>query len=192
MPAASATDAAPEASEAERAELQSKFLDSEELVGLFGEDHERAEVVQRLSRSIMTFSFDYVRGTPLRLSPVLVEIFSLDWAPRKVVADREAIAMLPDVLAAWIRFAGRRRGIPEEAISESVEAAHDYAPEMIDLATDPANWGPGKTIALAIEQRGIDLNDETALEATRPLDGPGGLSSSYPRSSRFRGFPRHH
>jgi hypothetical protein len=120
---------------------------------LFGEGNESAEVVEHLSMSVMTFSFDYVGGTPLRFSPVMAEIFCLDWAPRKIAVDGEAFTILPDVLAAWIRFAGRRRGIPEEAIRESVEAAYDYAPEMIDVASDPASWGPAKTIALAIEKR---------------------------------------
>jgi len=176
MPAGSATSVPPEANEAERAQLLSEFLDSKETVGLFGEENESAEVVEHLSMSVMAFSFDCVRGTPLRFSPVMVEIFCLDWAPRKIAADREAFTVLPDVLAAWIRFAGRRRGIPEEAISESVEAAYDYAPEMIDMASDPANWGPAKTIALAIEKRGIDVTDKTALDRFMDeINGKGGI-----------------
>jgi hypothetical protein len=164
MPAGSSTPKAPEPDEAERTQLLSEFLNSEETVGLFGEGNESPEVVEHLSMSVMTFSFDCVWGTPLRFSPVMVEIFCLDWAPRKIAVDGEEFTILPDVLAAWIRFAGRRRGIPEEAIRESVEAAYDYAPEMIDLASDPASWGPAKTIALAIEKRGIDVSDKTALD----------------------------
>ena len=164
MPAGSSTPIAPEPDDAERTQLLSEFLQSEETVGLFGEGNESAEVVEHLSMSVMTFSFDYVGGTPLRFSPVMAEIFCLDWAPRKIAVDGKAFMILPDVLAAWIRFAGRRRGIPEEAIRESVEAAYDYAPEMIDVASDPASWGPAKTIALAIEERGLDVSDKTALD----------------------------
>ena len=55
---------------------------------------------------------DYVLGTPLRFSPVMVEIFCLDWAPARSPSTATALTLLPDVLAAWIRFVGRRRGIP--------------------------------------------------------------------------------
>ncbi|MDQ1417957.1 MAG: hypothetical protein QOF81_3570, partial [Acidimicrobiaceae bacterium] len=109
------------------------------------------------------FSLDYLRGTPLRFSPVMVEMFSLDWAPRKIPASEDAFTLLPDVLAAWIRFVGGRRAIAEESISEAVEAVYRYAPEMIDLSLDPTNWDPAKTIALAVQQRGIDITDRVAL-----------------------------
>jgi hypothetical protein len=106
----------------------------------------------------------------------MVELFCLDWAPRQITADMDTFTVLPDVLAAWVRFAGRRRGIPERAISESVEAAYDYAPEMIALATNPANWGPAKTVALAIEKRGIDITDQDALDDFRDeIDRNGGI-----------------
>src|SRR5207302_6733846 len=113
---------------------------------------------------ILTFSLDYVRGTPLRFSPVMVETFCLDWAPRKIAIDGDGFTLLPDVLAAWILFIGRRRGIPGDSINQAVEAAYGYAPEMIDLSQDPEVWGPAKTMALAIRQRGIDITDQTAVD----------------------------
>ncbi len=94
----------------------------------------------------------------------MVEIFCLDWAPRKIAGDGDAFTLLPDVLAAWIRFVGRRRGIPEESVKASVEAAYGYAPEMIELSQDPQNWGPAKTMVLAIQQRGIDISDQASLD----------------------------
>jgi hypothetical protein len=153
-----------EVNEDERAQLLSEFLHSDETVGLFGESDQCTEDVEHLCMSVIDFSLDCVWGTPLRFSAVMVELFCLDWAPRQITADMDTFTVLPDVLAAWIRFAGRRRGIPERAISESVEAAYDYAPEMIALATNPANWGPAKTVALAIEKRGIDITDQDALD----------------------------
>ena len=153
-----------EVNEAERAQLLSEFLDSDEAVGLLGVQGENWEAVEHLSMSVMAFSLDCVLGTPLRFSPVMAEVFCLDWAPRKIGADEEAFTLLPDVLAAWIRFAGRRRDISEKAISESVETAYSCGAEMIDLATDPRNWGPAKTMALAIANRGIEITDQAALD----------------------------
>jgi hypothetical protein len=94
----------------------------------------------------------------------MVEVFCLDWAPHKIAIDGDGFTLLPDVLAAWIRFVGRRRGIPEEAISDAVHAAYHYAPEMIELSQDPEEWGPAKTLALGVQQRGIDPTDQAALD----------------------------
>jgi hypothetical protein len=94
----------------------------------------------------------------------MVEIFCLDWAPRNVISDSKRLTLLPDVLAAWIRFVGRRRSILEEAINDAVDTAYRYAPEMMELAADPALWGPAKAMSLALAQRGIDITDQAALD----------------------------
>lgn len=166
MPAGGEVPEPPAVDEVERERLLADFLESDETVGLWGIDAEDEveETVGDLAAQVMTFSFDYVRGTPLRFSPVMVEMFCLDWAPRKIAADEDAFTLLPDVLAAWIRFAGRHRGIPEVSIGEAVEAAYEYAPEMIELSQDPSTWGPAKIMALAINDRGIDITDHAALD----------------------------
>ena len=94
----------------------------------------------------------------------MVEIFSLDWAPRKIPVGGDGFTLLPDVLAAWIRFVGRRRGISEDSIEAAVEAAYECAPAMIELSQDPEEWGPAKTMALAMQRGGIDITDQTALD----------------------------
>ncbi len=125
---------------------------------------EAADLIEHLAEQILTFSSDYVRGTALRFSPAMVQIFCLDWAPRKIALDADGFSLLPDVLAAWIRFVGRRRGIPEEAIADAVEAVYDFADEMMDLSQDTEEWGPAKTISLALQQRGIDPTDRAAMD----------------------------
>jgi hypothetical protein len=152
-------------SEEEQDQLLAQFFESDETAGLWGlSGEDKNDVIETLAHQILHFSLDYVLGTPLRFSPVMVEIFCLDWAPRKVAADADAFTLLPDVLAAWIRFAGRRRAIPEEAIAVAVEAVYDDAPEMIELSQDPDAWGPAKTLALAMDQRGIDITDQAAVK----------------------------
>jgi hypothetical protein len=160
-------DLSTQMSEEQRDELLQEFLESDETTGLWdaaGDDNEH-DAVEHLAHQILSFSLDYNLGTPLRFSPVMVEIFCLDWAPRKIAIDGDGFTLLPDVLAAWIRFVGRRRAIPEEAIKAAVSAAYRYAPEMIELSQDPTEWGPAKTVALAIQQRGIDLTDQAALDS---------------------------
>jgi hypothetical protein len=153
-------------SDDERDELLADFLESDETIGLMRVDDQDGEnaTVEELAEHVLTYALDYTVGTPLRFSPVMVEIFCLDWAPRKIAQDGDGFTLLPDVLAAWIRFVGRRRSIPEESIRTAVDAAYEFAPEMIELAQEPEAWGPAKTMALAVRQRGIELSDQAALD----------------------------
>jgi hypothetical protein len=156
----------PSPNDEERDELLAEFLESDEVVGLtgVGDGDSGDTTVEELADQLLTFSLDYALGTPLRFSPVMVEIFCLDWAPRKIPLDGDAFTLLPDVLAAWIRFVGRRRAIPERSIRASVDATYEFAPEMIELSQDPEIWGPAKTMGLALQQRGIDVSDQAALD----------------------------
>lgn len=129
-------------------------MESDETIGLVGAPGPDNEdnAVEHLAQQILTFSLDYVGGTLLRFSPVMVEMFCLDCAPRKIAIDGDGFTLLPDVLAGWIRFVGRRRGISEDSIQAAVDAAYNYAPEMIELSEDRENWGPAKTMGLAIQK----------------------------------------
>ena len=87
------------------------------------------------------FAVDYVDGRPLRWSPVVVELFMADWFPRAVLIDRATVATLPVALDAWVRFAGRKRGLPDWAIGATREAIPRWRPEsgtegFIRLAND--------------------------------------------------------
>lgn len=166
LPTGAVVPEPPVLGEKERELLLAEFLESDEtavLQGIAGE-RDAESAVEHLARQILTFTLDYVGGTPLRFSPVMAEMLCLDWAPRKIAIDRDGFALLPGVLAAWIRFVGRRRGIPEESIEEAVEAADEHVPEMIELSEDPRVWGPAKTMALAVQRRGIDPMDQGALD----------------------------
>jgi hypothetical protein len=166
LPAGGAVPGPAVLEEDERERVLAEFLESDDITDLrpIGDEQDQDEVVEHLAHHVMTYSLEYAGGTPLRFSPVMAELFCLDWAPRKIAADGDAFRLLPDVLAAWIRFVGRRRGIPHESVRAAVEAAYDHAPEMIELSEDPETWGPAKTMTLAIEQRGIDITDQAALD----------------------------
>jgi len=46
------------------------------------------------------------------MSPTKVETFLLKWLPRKVMLSFAEQDAMPHVLAAWVRWAGHRRGWP--------------------------------------------------------------------------------
>lgn len=105
------------------------------------------------------FGADYNHGGPLRWSPVVVELFMVDWLPRKISGEAAFFERLPDVLADWVRYAGRRRGVPAAKLCEAVTAVAANRDEMLASAGDPDAWGPAKSFAAAALAAGVDLTD---------------------------------
>jgi hypothetical protein len=107
---------------------------------------------------------DYGDGDPLRWSPIVVELFMLDFLPRKAFLDAAEIRSLPEVLRAWVRFALTKRGLEERWIAETEEAVTRFTPEFRRLATDHRSFGPAKAITNAMLADGVDLSDQAAVE----------------------------
>lgn len=142
----------------ERDRLRDEFLASPE-GRAFAADGDEAWVASLA----IDFCAGYTDGDPLRWSPVVVELFMSDWVPRKVLATPELLACLPGALDAWVRFAARRRGIPEWAATETRTSIGKWEQEMVDAALDPAVGGPSKQFLLAAKAAGVDLEDERAV-----------------------------
>ncbi|HUO74578.1 MAG TPA: plasmid pRiA4b ORF-3 family protein [Solirubrobacteraceae bacterium] len=149
-----------ELSSEERDRLRDEFLSSPEGRG-FAPDGDEAWVASLA----IDFCAGYTDGDPLRWSPVVVELFMADWIPRKVLATPELLDRLPAALDAWVRFAARRRGIPDWAANETRESIVEWVEEMVDAALDPAVGGPSKQFLLAAKAAGVDLEDEQAVGA---------------------------
>lgn len=118
-------------------------------------DSEDAADVGKLA---VDYGADYVggEGRPLRWSPTVVELFMCDYLPRKVLRDREFFERaVPDLLPAWVRYAGRSRGIPQAAIEEAASAVDFFCEEMLSLVGDESGWGPSKTFLAAASEAGV-------------------------------------
>ena len=147
-----------ELSSEERDRLRDEFLSSPE-GREFAPDGDEAWVASLA----IDFCAGYTDGDPLRWSPVVVELFMTDWIPRKVLATPELLDRLPAALDAWVRFAARRRGIPDWAANETRGSIGKWVKEMVKAALDPAVGGPSKQFLLAAKAAGVDLEDEQAL-----------------------------
>ena len=147
---------APEVSGRERRRLLADFLRSPE-----GDPFDRGTDASEIVGLAIDFCADYVDGRPLRWSPVTVELFMTDWLPRKLLADAEMFEAVPAALAGWVRYAGRLRAIPSQAIEMTVEAIAEWTDEMLARSADESAGGPAKVLAAA-ENAGVDLGDERA------------------------------
>ena len=119
-----------------RAMLAAEFLASDE-----AEDLSDRRAASRCADRIIDYGCDKDFGRPLRMSPVKVQNFLLNWLPRKVMlsaADQDA---MPHVLAAWVRWAGRRSGLDEPVIGETLDSVFNSMGTFARVYRDPAEFG---------------------------------------------------
>jgi hypothetical protein len=151
----------PETTEEERHEIVAAFATSPEAIGL---EPVEGDPSADLARWFVDFACDYGAGDPLRWSPIAVEILLADWLPRKAILEPGEIAVMPEVLRRFVRFAARRKGLAEPVFGETLEAVDRFAPEFADGMADDERAGPAKEIALGLRAAGIDLADEAAVQ----------------------------
>lgn len=115
----------PEWSEADTQALADRFFTS--AFGAPLDDADRRDLLN----SLLWFGTDYGPGDPLRWSPNAVEIFLVDWVPRKVMADRAFLAPMPDLLRAFVRFAHAERGISALLTEDTLGAVDDFEADYL-------------------------------------------------------------
>src|SRR5437763_1334746 len=158
-------DAEPAAEAPRPDELIGAFLESPEarLSGLNRAAGAKLEAVgYGLGRCV---EFAQARGgDPLRWSPRAVEAFLLEWVHGRAVLDPHDAATLPDVLSAWVSWAGRRVGLPEPAVAETLDKVDALRPEFIRLCTTGERQSPAVKATAQLVAEGVDLADPVAVE----------------------------
>ncbi len=191
-----------------RAMLVVEFLASDDADGL--SDRTAAS---RCADHIISYGCDQDFGRPLRMSPAKVETFLLDWLPRKVMLSPAEQHTMPHVLAAWARWASVRRGLAEDAISQTVDSVFAAMGTFAKVYRDPATFGldaqlvarllpdadlealPRRAFAFPVLRGtygGIDLGllDPAELEARRTLLSAD-HSDTHARSTSDQHISRH-
>ncbi|MFC5750259.1 hypothetical protein [Actinomadura rugatobispora] len=119
-----------------RAEIAIRFLASDE-----AEDLSDRSAAGRCVDRIIDYGCAHDFGRPLRVSPIKCEMFLLDWLPRKVLLSPTEQEAVPHVLAAWVRWAGRRTGLPEEGVRATLDAVWDATAKFAEAYRDPSAFG---------------------------------------------------
>jgi hypothetical protein len=131
----------PEWSDADRQELIERFAASPFGAGFDDEEH------RSLLDSLLWFGTDYGPGDPLRWSGESVEIVLLDWVPRKIVAEVDFLAKLPELLRAFVRFAHHERGIRARLTDDVLSVIDEYTEEYQEIIRTPRPQGPAALLA---------------------------------------------
>jgi hypothetical protein len=137
-----------EIGEAEREAIVAQFLASPQAGGLPAGD-----AAGYCARLLVDFGADYDDGKPLRVSPAKVEGFLYDWVPAKVMLDDQDRDAMPAVVAAWVRWAAGRTGLPAEAAAELVEVADECGQRFAEVSEEAADASP-----LRLYLRGLDTS----------------------------------
>jgi hypothetical protein len=119
-----------------RAMLAAEFLASDE-----AEDLSDRGSASHCADRIIDYGCDKDFGRPLRMSPTKVETFLLSWLPRKVMLSFAEQDAMPHVLAAWVRWAGRRRGLDDAVVAETLETVFNSMSRFGQAYRDPAEFG---------------------------------------------------
>jgi hypothetical protein len=119
-----------------RATIAARFLASDE-----AEELSDLSAASRCADRIIDYGCTHDFGRPLRVSPIKCEMFLLDWLPRKVLLSPSEQEAVPHVLGAWVRWAGRRTGLPEEGIRATLDALWDATAKFAEAYRDPAAFG---------------------------------------------------
>ena len=119
-----------------RTMLVAEFLASDE-----AEDLSDTRAASRCADHIIDYGCDRDFGRPLRMSPAKVAAFLLDWLPRKVLLLSAEQHAMPHVLAAWVRWAGRRQALAAEMIAETLDAVFDSMGTFAQVYRDPTAFG---------------------------------------------------
>lgn len=116
----------------DRATLAARFLASTEAADLSD-----SYAASRCVDHIVDYGSDLDNGRVLRVSPRKVEAFLLSWLPRRVVLSRGEREAMPHVLAAWIRWAAPRFGLPDVAREATLDALWEAARSFVAAGQDP-------------------------------------------------------
>jgi len=119
-----------------RAMLVAEFLASDE-----AEDLSDRKAASRCADHIVSYGCDQDFGRPLRMSPAKAETFLLDWLPRKIMLSPAEQHAMPHVLAAWARWAGRRRGLDADAVHQTLDAVFGAMGSFTKVYRDPSAFG---------------------------------------------------
>ena len=119
-----------------RAMLAAEFLASDE-----AEDLSDRSSASHCADRIIDFGCDQDFGRPLRMSPIKVETFLLNWLPRKVMLSPAEQEAMPHVLLAWVRWAARRRDQGEREAAETLDAVFNAMSSFTRAYRDPAEFG---------------------------------------------------
>jgi hypothetical protein len=137
-----------------------------------------------VSCALLDWKRDYHDGHPTRWTVAHVEEFMLDFAPRKMTMDDEAIQAVADCLAAFMGFLDRADKLEGDGVDALMETCERLCRKSVAACRDPSHWGMSKSIAMQMIADGVDPTD--------PMAGEAWIAAYNMRLAAARNDPRQH
>jgi hypothetical protein len=80
------------------------------------------------------------------------------------VLDPQDATILPDALGAWVSWAGRRVGLPEPAVAETLDRIDALREEFARLFATGERQSPAVRATAQLVAEGVDVTDPAAVE----------------------------
>ncbi|MFN8184574.1 MAG: hypothetical protein U0R23_09145 [Candidatus Nanopelagicales bacterium] len=123
------------------------------------------ETVAYLAQLFIDYACDRGRGAPTEWSPTAVELFLVDFAPRKVVWEAEDIPWVVPTLKVFVEWAQKRRQIVVRGRRETQAAIDRFGGDFVYGALGGAEPSFARGLVEGMIAAGVDLNDEAAIGA---------------------------
>jgi hypothetical protein len=160
----SATESAVSTSDVQAGPAEFLASPDAQLAGLADLEGTRGEAVRYCLGLIVDFGRQR-GGDPLRWSPYAVRLFLLDWVHQRAVLDVDDQEVLPDVLGAWVSWAGRRLDLPIPAINDTIAAVRQARGEFARLCASGERRSPAARAMAEMLAAGVDPSDPGAIDA---------------------------
>jgi hypothetical protein len=137
----------------------------EEVLSSHGEDDPVFRGGDYVAGSMLHFKHGYGDSRLGHWTRADLEEYLLDHYPRKLSADDDLVACVPDCVGAFIRFLDERELLTGDTPAELESACRELRPRFERAARDRRGWGPAKAITTEMLAEGVDLGDERAVSA---------------------------
>ena len=118
-----------------------------------------------VASTMLQWKGGYDDGRLGRWTQADVAEYMLDYFPRKVSADDETLAAVPECVRAFLEFLAARGSLSGEPLEQLEAACESLRDEFQERARDSAHWGLAKSMVMQMQAEGIDPSAAGALEA---------------------------
>ncbi|MGO9901947.1 MAG: hypothetical protein ACLP0J_20205 [Solirubrobacteraceae bacterium] len=91
--------------------------------------------------------------------------YMLDYFPRKVSADEQTLAAVPECIRAFLTFLAVRGSLSGEPLEDLEQACEELRDDFLQCAHDGSNWGLAESMLAQMQAEGIDPSAPGALDA---------------------------
>jgi hypothetical protein len=118
-----------------------------------------------VASTMLQWKGGYHDGRLGRWTQADVAEYMLDYFPRKVSADDETLAAVPECVRAFLGFLAVRGSLSGEPLEQLEDACEELRDEFLESAHDSSHWGLAKSMVTQMQAEGIDPSAPRALDA---------------------------